>query len=90
MGKLIRKRWWEASSGAMRSVEYTFITVGLVDRVFANGPGDLGSNPGRVIPKTLKIVLDTYSLNTQHYKVRIKGKVEQSRERSSAVPYTSV
>ena len=29
-------------------------------------------------------------LNTQKYKARIKGKVEQSRERSSALPYTSV
>ena len=43
------------------------------------GPGDLGSIPGQVIPKTLKMVLDTSLLNTQHYKVRIKGKVEQSR-----------
>ena len=25
---------------------------GLVGRVFAHGPGDLGSIPGRVIPKT--------------------------------------
>ena len=56
----------------------------------ANGPGDLGSIPGRVIPKTQKMVLDAILLNTQHYKVRIKGKVEQSRERSSALPYTSV
>ena len=32
--------------------------------------------------------LDTTLLNTQHYKVRIKGKVEQSNERSSALPYT--
>ena len=55
-------------------------------RVFANGPGDLASIP--VIPKTLKMVLDATLLNTQHYKVRIKGKVEQSRERSSALPYT--
>ena len=45
-----------------------------VGRVFANGPGDLGSIPGRVIPKTLKIVLDT----TQHYKVHIKGKWSNS------------
>ena len=59
-------------------------------RVFANGPGDLASIPGRVIPKTQKMILDTALLNTQHYKVRIKGKVEQSRERSSALPYTSV
>ena len=44
------------------------------------GPGDLGSLPGRVIPKTQKMVLDASLLNTQHYKVWIKGKVEQSRE----------
>ena len=59
-------------------------------RVFANGPGDLGSIPGRVIPKTQKMVLDAALLNTQHYKVWIKGKVEQSWERSSALPYTLV
>ena len=29
-------------------------------------------------------------LNTQQYKVRIKGKVEQSTEKSNAHPYTSV
>ena len=63
---------------------------GLVGRVFANGPGDLGSILGRVIPKTLKVVLVTSLLNTQQYKVCIKGKVEQSRERSSALPYTLV
>ena len=42
-------------------------------RVFANGPGDLGSIPGRVIPKTQKkkMVLDTTLLNTQHYMVSI-------------------
>ena len=43
----------------------------------------------RVI-KTLKMVLDTSLLNTQQYKVRIEGKVEQSRERSSTLPYISV
>ena len=57
---------------------------------FASGPRDLGSLPGRVIPKTLKMVLNISLFNTQQYKVRIKGKVEQSRERSSAIPYTSV
>ena len=59
-------------------------------RVFDNAPGDIGSIPGRVIPKTLKMVLDTSLFNTQQYKVRIKAKVEQSWERSSALPYTSV
>ena len=59
-------------------------------RLFADGPGDRGSIPGLVIPKTLKIVLDTSLLNTQQYKVRIKGKVGQSSERSSTLPFTSV
>ena len=57
-----------------------------MNKVFANGPGDQGSIPGWVMPKTQKIVLDATLLNTQHYKVKIKGKVELS----SALPYTSV
>ena len=61
-----------------------------MSRVFANGLGDLGSIPDRVIPKTLKMVLETSLLNTQQYKVCINGKVEQSWERSSALHYTSV
>ena len=72
---------------------YNLVWLGFIGpavRVFANGPGDLGSIPGRVIPKTLKMVLDTTLLNTQHYKVRFKGKVEQSWEWSSALPYTLV
>ena len=40
--------------------------------------------------KDSKIVLDDALLNTHNYTVRIKGKVDQSRERSSALPYTSV
>ena len=64
--------------------------IGLVGRVFVNGPGDRGSIPGRVIPKTQKIVLDTPLLNTQQYKVRIKGKVEQSKEGSSVLSYSSM
>ena len=53
---------------------------GLLCRVFNNGLGNRGSILGRVIPKTQKMVLDTSLLNTQHYKVRIKGKIEPSRE----------
>ena len=64
--------------------------IGLMSRVFANGPVNRGSIPGRVIPKTQKMVLDAALLNTQHYKVMIKGKMEQLRERSSALSYTSV
>ena len=50
--------------------------IGLVGRVFVNGPEGLCSIPGVVITKTLKMVLDTSLLNTQQYKVHIKGKVE--------------
>ena len=46
------------------------------------------SIPGRVIPKTKKMVLDATLLNSQQYKVRIKRKVEQFKEWSSALPYT--
>ena len=38
--------------------------IGLVGGVFANGPGDLDSIPGPVLPKTLKMILDTSLLNT--------------------------
>ena len=45
---------------------------------------------GHIISKTLKMVFDTSLLNVQQYKVHIKGKVEQSKERSSALPYILV
>ena len=64
--------------------------IGLVSRMFASGPGDLGSIPGRVISKTLKMVLDTSFLNTQQYKVCIMGQMEPSWEKSSALSYISV
>ena len=43
-------------------------------RVFASDPGDLGSIPGRVIPKTQKILLDASLLNTSiiRYGSRVK------------------
>ena len=37
-----------------------------------------------------KMVLDSSLLNTKHYKVRIKGKLEQYREMSCTLHYTSV
>ena len=63
---------------------------GLWSRGFANALGDRGSIPGRVIAMTQKMVLDIFLLNTQHYKVRIKSKVEQFREKSSALLNISV
>ena len=47
-----------------------------MSRVLANGLGDWGSIPGRVIPKTQEMVLDAALINTQHYKVGIKDKLE--------------
>ena len=37
-----------------------------MSRVFTNGLEDEGSIPGRVIPKTEKMVLDAALLHTQH------------------------
>ena len=45
-----------------------YVCIGhQVGRVFANGRGDRGSVPGRVIPKIQKMVLDTVLFNIQHY-----------------------
>ena len=89
---LILKSVFSSPKKLQSSIYLTILAVatGIMVRVFANVPGDLGSIPGQVMPKTQKMVLDATLLNTQHYKVRIKGKVDQSRERSSALPYTLV
>ena len=39
------------------------------------------------MPKTQKMVLDAAFLNMQHYKVRMKGKVKLSKERSCTLSY---
>ena len=51
----------------LKKINFTifFAGFGPAVRVFANGAGDLGSIPGRVIPKTLKMELDTTLLNTE-------------------------
>ena len=59
-------------------------------RVFTDGLEDRNSIPGRVIPKTQKMVHDPFLLNTQHNNVWIKGKKEQSSEKSRTLSYTSV
>ena len=67
------------------------MAIGLMSRVFINGPGDQGSIPGQVIPKTKKkwyLVQPCITLSI--IEVWIKSKVEQSRDRSSALPDTSV
>ena len=47
--------------------------------------GRPGFNSRSSPTKDSKMLLDAH-----HYKVKINGKVEQSRERSSALPYTLV
>ena len=61
-----------------------------MSKVFANDPRDWDLIPGQIIPKTQKIVLYAALLNTQHYDIRIKGKMEQSKEWSRALLFTSV
>ena len=66
-----------------------FVYIGIMVKVFANltvAPNTIF----RVIPKTQKMVLGATLLNTQHYKVRVRGKVEQSKERSSTLSYIFV
>ena len=46
------------SSSSCSSILFLNRLIILVGREFANGPGDLGSIPSHVIPKTLKMVLD--------------------------------
>ena len=57
-----------------------------MSRVFTNDLGDRGSITGHVIPKILKMVLNATLLNTQHYKARIKGKVELGNPGSGVAP----
>ena len=59
------------------SDKYSYRLISLEGRVFANDLIAQGSIPGSVIPKTLKMLFDTSLLNTQQYKVRINGKVDQ-------------
>ena len=64
--------------------------ISLMIRVFTYCLWDRGSIQGRVIPKTQKMVLDAALLNTNYYKVRIKSKMEKSREWSCTLPYTTM
>ena len=46
--------------------------ISLMGRVFANGPGALGSIPGCVVPKTSKIVPPCLTLSNIRYVSRVK------------------
>ena len=58
--------------------------------VFVNGPGDLGSIPGRVIPKTQKWYLMPLCLTLSIKRYGSSVKWSNTGERSSALPNTLV
>ena len=64
------------SRSTRKSTIYIYIYIYILNQ---------GSIPGWVISKTLKNGTWCH-VNTQHYKVRIKGKVKQSREWNSTFP----
>ena len=57
--------------------------------VFANGPGDLGSVPGRVIPNTLKMIPPCLSLSNIRYVSRVKWSNPRKGVASSPTPRCS-
>ena len=48
-------------------------------KVLTNGSGDQGQSQVESYQRLKKMVLNAALLNTDHNKVRIKGKVQQSR-----------
>ena len=73
-------------TGIKIKVIYIDQPFSIMVRVFANGLGDRDSIPGWHIPKTQKMIFDTYLLITQHYKVRIKDKCSNSGKGVSQFP----
>ena len=65
--------------------------IGLVGRVFANGPGDLGSITGRVISKILKwyLIPPRLTLSNIRYVSRVKWSNPGKRVAPSPTPWWS-
>ena len=83
--------YWRGSlQAALDYGRQLYLTFSYMEWNVFQWSGRSGFNPRSSHTKDSKIVRDAASLFPQHYKVRIKSKVEQSRERSSALPYTSV
>ena len=66
--------------------ESSEMPIGIIIWMFIKGPGDRVSIPDRVIRKTQKMVIDAALLNTQHQKVRIKGKWSSSGKGVTSSP----
>ena len=58
--------------------------IGIVVRVFSNAPGDLGSIPGRIIPKTQKMVFDASWFNSI---IRYVSRVKWSNSGKGVAPF---
>ena len=63
------------------------LLIGVVGRVFANVPWDLGSIPGRVIPKTLKWYLIPPCLTLSN--IRYVSRVKWSNPGKGVTPFTT-
>ena len=64
--------------------------IGLVGRVFANGLGDWGSIPDRVIPKTQRMLLNAVLiLSIIKYESRVKWNNTGKRVMPSPTPQCS-
>ena len=74
--------WWWCLSGVQSEIGI------IVHHCVHHWPGRSGFNSWSSRTKDSKNSVSL--LNTQHYKVRVKGKVKQSSERTSALPYTLV
>ena len=79
---LIKRRESISSFSIFRLIEWhiKFFSFDYATNLGLPWPGRPGFNPRSCHTKDSKMVLDATLLNTQHYKVRIKDKVEQSRK----------
>ena len=79
-------RHWNSSK------QTSLANYGSVGRVFANGPGDQGSIPGQVIPKTFKkwyLIPPCLTLSIIRYVSRVKGSIPRKGVASSPTPRCS-
>ena len=52
----------------------------IMVRMFTYDPGIMGLIPGGIIPKTLKIIIDSSLRNTHNYEVLVKSKWSNSEK----------
>ena len=65
--------------------------IGLVGSVFSNSPGELGSIPGRIIPKTLEwyLILSFLTLSNMRYVSRVRWRNPRKGVAPSSTPQYS-